>query len=118
MALVVFAACLSGMGQGTLGSDILGFAHAVLGTGCAAYLGALWNVDDRASAELGERHAPAGDRGNRDRPKRREAQAAQDDLARQEDGGDRRMHRRGDGGGKAHSYEHAARRCIPGSKLR
>ena len=52
MALIVFAACLSGMGQGTLGNDVLGFAHAVLETDCAAYLGALWKVDDRASMLL------------------------------------------------------------------
>jgi CHAT domain-containing protein len=52
IALIVFAACLSGMGQGTVGNDVLGFAQAVLETGCAAYLGALWNVDDQASMLL------------------------------------------------------------------
>jgi CHAT domain-containing protein len=52
IALIVFAACLSGMGQGTLGNDVLGFSHAMLETGCAAYLGALWKVDDRASMLL------------------------------------------------------------------
>lgn len=52
VALIVFAACLSGMGQGTVGNDILGFAHALLETSCAAYLGALWEVDDQASMLL------------------------------------------------------------------
>lgn len=52
IALIVFAACLSGIGQGTVGNDVLGFAQAILETGCAAYLGALWKVDDRASMLL------------------------------------------------------------------
>jgi CHAT domain-containing protein len=52
IALVVFAACLSGMGHGTLGNDVLGFAHVVLEAGCAAYLGALWKVNDGASILL------------------------------------------------------------------
>jgi CHAT domain-containing protein len=52
VALIVFAACLSGIGQGTVGNDAMGFAQAVLETGCAAYLGALWKVDDRASMLL------------------------------------------------------------------
>lgn len=52
IALIVFAACLSGMGEGTVGNDVLGFAQAVLETGCAAYLGALWTVDDGASMLL------------------------------------------------------------------
>jgi CHAT domain-containing protein len=52
MALIVFAACLSGMGQGTLGNDVLGFAQAMLERDCNAYLGALWNVADKASMLL------------------------------------------------------------------
>lgn len=51
-SLVVFAACLSGMGEGTLGNDVLGFAHAVLEGGCAAYLGVLWRINDTASMLL------------------------------------------------------------------
>jgi CHAT domain-containing protein len=48
LALIVFAACLSGMGQGTLGNDVLGFAQAMLERDCNAYLGALWKVNDHA----------------------------------------------------------------------
>jgi CHAT domain-containing protein len=51
-ALIVFAACLSGMGRSTMGSDVLGFAHALLQRDCSAYLGALWHVDDRPSMLL------------------------------------------------------------------
>jgi CHAT domain-containing protein len=36
------------MSEGTMGNDILGFAHAVLERYCNTYLGALWSVDDRA----------------------------------------------------------------------
>jgi CHAT domain-containing protein len=52
IALIVFAACLSGMGQDTTGNDVLGFTHAMLERDCNAYLGALWSVDDRASMLL------------------------------------------------------------------
>ena len=51
-SLIVFAACLSGIGLGTQGNDVLGFTHTVLEGGCSAYLGALWKVDDRASMLL------------------------------------------------------------------
>lgn len=50
--LIVFAACLSGVGYTTPGSDILGFTHVILGTGCQAYLGGLINIDDFASMML------------------------------------------------------------------
>jgi CHAT domain-containing protein len=51
-ALVVFEACVSGVGEGSLGNDVLGFAHSVLSSGAGAFLGALWEVSDKASAML------------------------------------------------------------------
>jgi len=51
-ALIVFAACLSGLGQATIGNDVLGFSHAVLEAGATAYMGALWMVDDVATMIL------------------------------------------------------------------
>ncbi|KAJ5808891.1 hypothetical protein N7474_010160 [Penicillium riverlandense] len=50
--LIVFAACLSGLGQATSGSDIMGFTHVILGTGCQAYLGGLIEINDFASMML------------------------------------------------------------------
>ncbi|KAJ6022062.1 hypothetical protein N7540_007566 [Penicillium herquei] len=47
--LLVFAACLSGFGKATIGSEVLGFSHVVLSTGVQAYIGSLWNVSDFAS---------------------------------------------------------------------
>lgn len=47
-SLIVFAACLSGLGEVARGNDVLGFSHAVLETGCSAFLGSLWKVNDRA----------------------------------------------------------------------
>ncbi|PYH99985.1 hypothetical protein BO71DRAFT_341987 [Aspergillus ellipticus CBS 707.79] len=48
--LLVFAACLSGLGKAAFGgSDLLGFSHVVLGTGCQAYMGTLWKVSDFGS---------------------------------------------------------------------
>ena len=47
--LLVFAACLSGFGKATLGSEVLGFSHVVLSTGCQAYIGSLWKVSDFGS---------------------------------------------------------------------
>ncbi|KAK3666166.1 hypothetical protein LTR22_002830 [Elasticomyces elasticus] len=44
--VVVFAACLSGLGRATQGNDILGFSHAILQSGALNYMGALWNVND------------------------------------------------------------------------
>ncbi|KAL2127636.1 hypothetical protein VTI74DRAFT_10377 [Chaetomium olivicolor] len=51
-ALVVFQACVSGVGESSLGNDVLGFAHSVLASGAGAFVGALWNVSDVASAML------------------------------------------------------------------
>ncbi|KAH7009342.1 CHAT domain-containing protein [Microdochium trichocladiopsis] len=65
-ALVVFEACMSGVGESSGGgSDVLGFAHSVLSSGASAFLGALWEVSDKASALLisfffGELTATAG----------------------------------------------------------
>ncbi|KAF7179905.1 hypothetical protein CNMCM7691_008957 [Aspergillus felis] len=50
--LLVFAACLSGLGRATTGSDILGFSHVILSTGCQAYIGTLRKVSDFASMLL------------------------------------------------------------------
>ncbi|KAJ5894517.1 hypothetical protein N7495_006208 [Penicillium taxi] len=47
--LLVFAACLSGLGKATIGNEVLGFSHVVLSTGCQAYIGALWEVSDFGS---------------------------------------------------------------------
>lgn len=47
--LLVFAACLSGLGKSTFGSEVLGFSHVVLSTGCQAYIGSLWKVSDFGS---------------------------------------------------------------------
>jgi CHAT domain-containing protein len=48
-SLVVFSACLSGLGRVTFGEDLLGFAHAILCSGAKAFIGSLWSVDDIAS---------------------------------------------------------------------
>ncbi|RAO65939.1 uncharacterized protein BHQ10_001951 [Talaromyces amestolkiae] len=50
--LIVFAACLSGLGKATAGNDVLGFTHVVLGTGCQAYIGTLFEISDFASMVL------------------------------------------------------------------
>lgn len=47
--LLVFAACLSGLGKATPSTDVLGFSHVVLSSGCQAYIGTLWEVSDLAS---------------------------------------------------------------------
>lgn len=47
--LLVFAACLSGLGKATFSSEVLGFSHVVLSTGCQAYIGSLWKVSDFGS---------------------------------------------------------------------
>ncbi|KAJ5657811.1 uncharacterized protein N7484_001460 [Penicillium longicatenatum] len=47
--LLVFAACLSGLGKATPSADVLGFSHVVLSSGCQAYIGTLWEVSDLAS---------------------------------------------------------------------
>ena len=51
-SLIVFAACLSGLGEIASGNDVLGFSHAVLETGCSAFLGSLWEVSDIATILL------------------------------------------------------------------
>ncbi|KAH7125881.1 CHAT domain-containing protein [Dactylonectria macrodidyma] len=51
-AIVIFAACVSGLGKETVGNDILGFSHAVLASGASSYLGGLWNVNDLATMLL------------------------------------------------------------------
>jgi CHAT domain-containing protein len=50
--LLVFAACLSGLGRATTGSEVLGFSHVILSSGCQAYIGTLRNVSDFASMLL------------------------------------------------------------------
>ncbi|MCJ1358739.1 MAG: hypothetical protein MMC33_008739 [Icmadophila ericetorum] len=50
--LIVFAACLCGMGQATVGNDVSGFTQAMLERDCCAFLGALWKVVDEASMLL------------------------------------------------------------------
>ncbi|GIK00931.1 hypothetical protein Aspvir_004961 [Aspergillus viridinutans] len=50
--LLVFAACLSGLGRATTGSEVLGFSHVILSTGCQAYIGTLRKVSDFASMLL------------------------------------------------------------------
>ncbi|KAJ5757758.1 uncharacterized protein N7511_006452 [Penicillium nucicola] len=49
VSLLVFAACLSGLGKASIGSEVLGFSHVVLSTGCQAYIGTLWKVSDFGS---------------------------------------------------------------------
>lgn len=44
--VVVFSACLSGLGKATDRGDIVGFSHAVLAAGANAYIGALWHSND------------------------------------------------------------------------
>jgi CHAT domain-containing protein len=48
-ALIVFSACVSSLGEDTIGNDMLGFSHGVIASGALAYLGALWNVNDEAT---------------------------------------------------------------------
>ena len=47
--LVVFAACLSGLGKATVGNDLLGFSNAILQSGALLYIGGLWEVNDLTS---------------------------------------------------------------------
>lgn len=44
--VVVFTACLSGLGKATDRGDVLGFSHAVLMANANAYIGALWPNND------------------------------------------------------------------------
>lgn len=48
----MFEACVSGLGEESIGNDLLGFSHAVLASGVSAFLGGLWKVSDEASALL------------------------------------------------------------------
>ncbi|KAF2148561.1 hypothetical protein K461DRAFT_316337 [Myriangium duriaei CBS 260.36] len=45
-ALIVFAACWSGLGNATAGGDVTGFCSALLQMGCKAFIGTLWEVND------------------------------------------------------------------------
>ena len=45
-SLVFFSACWSGIGFSSLTDDVTGFSSQILGTGAAAFIGALWAVDD------------------------------------------------------------------------
>lgn len=51
-SLIIFEACVSGLGEESIGNDLLGFSHAVLASGATAFLGGLWKVSDEASALL------------------------------------------------------------------
>ncbi|KAJ4984125.1 hypothetical protein SVAN01_10357 [Stagonosporopsis vannaccii] len=51
-SLVIFEACVSGLGEESIGNDLLGFSHAVLASGATAFLGGLWKLSDEASALL------------------------------------------------------------------
>jgi CHAT domain-containing protein len=51
-SLIIFEACVSGLGEESIGNDLLGFSHAVLASGASAFLGGLWSVSDEASALL------------------------------------------------------------------
>ncbi|KAJ5099549.1 hypothetical protein N7532_006550 [Penicillium argentinense] len=49
---LLWTSCLSGFGKGTLESEVLGFSHIVLSTGCQAYIGPLWKLCDFGSMLL------------------------------------------------------------------
>ncbi|KAJ4990033.1 hypothetical protein SVAN01_04496 [Stagonosporopsis vannaccii] len=51
-ALVVFSSCLSGFSRAYDSGSTIGFAHALLGSGTGAFIGSLWQVDDRATLLL------------------------------------------------------------------
>ena len=50
--LVVFRACVSGLGRYTDTDDMTGFAHMLLKSGANAFIGSLWNTSDRFNALL------------------------------------------------------------------
>ena len=50
LKMVVFSACLSGMGVANDSGDITGFSHAILSAGAELYLGALWSHYDITTA--------------------------------------------------------------------
>lgn len=51
-ALIIFSACVSGLGTATMTNDVMGFTHAVLSTGSKAFIGSLWEVNDIATMFL------------------------------------------------------------------
>ena len=46
LELVIFSACLSGLGQLSDGGDLLGFSHTLLTAGANAFMGSLWKTND------------------------------------------------------------------------
>ncbi|KAH6708753.1 hypothetical protein BKA61DRAFT_579760 [Leptodontidium sp. MPI-SDFR-AT-0119] len=53
--LVIFEAHVSGLGEESIGNDLLGFSHAVLASGAIAFLGRLWKaklIDEKLAAQL------------------------------------------------------------------
>jgi CHAT domain-containing protein len=53
--LVVLSGCESALGRATQGEGVLGLAAAFLVSGASAVVASIWEVDDRATAELMER---------------------------------------------------------------
>lgn len=51
-AVVIFGACLSGLGGSSVNSEFSGFTHVVLETGALAFMGTLWEVSDVATTML------------------------------------------------------------------
>jgi CHAT domain-containing protein len=51
-SLIIFEACVSGLGEESIGNDLLGFSHAVIGSGVNSFLGGLWYLRDHATALL------------------------------------------------------------------
>ena len=48
-SLVIFRACMSGLGRFTESDDMTGFAHAVLKSGARSFFGSLWKTADRSN---------------------------------------------------------------------
>jgi CHAT domain-containing protein len=44
--LVIFSACLTGLGEAGDSGDMLGFSHSLLTAGATNFIGALWNASD------------------------------------------------------------------------
>jgi CHAT domain-containing protein len=62
--LVVLSGCESALGRATQGEGVLGLAAAFFVSGARAVVASIWEVDDRATAELMERlyaHLAAGE---------------------------------------------------------
>lgn len=47
--LVIFSACLTGLGEAGDSGDMLGFSHSLLTAGATNFIGALWNANDVAT---------------------------------------------------------------------